>query len=60
MGLNLNIRRIIFTTTDKLTKGKTRQLEKYHVKQIAGRAGRYVQDGLVNAFSKRDLGFVRS
>lgn len=41
MGLNLNIKRIIFSTIHKFDGTKTRPLTKLEIKQIAGRAGRY-------------------
>ncbi|KAJ7572655.1 P-loop containing nucleoside triphosphate hydrolase protein, partial [Mycena floridula] len=41
MGLNLKIRRVIFDSIDKFSKGEIRLLSTSSVKQIAGRAGRY-------------------
>ena len=41
MGLNLNIRRIIFNELTKFDGVEIRQLSSPEVKQIAGRAGRY-------------------
>ena len=41
MGLNLNIKRVIFTTMSKYDGVQMRPLESAEVKQIAGRAGRY-------------------
>lgn len=41
MGLNLPIRRIIFTETEKFDGVERRQLKAEEVQQIAGRAGRY-------------------
>ena len=41
MGLNLNIRRIIFNELTKFDGVEVRQLTSPEVKQIAGRAGRY-------------------
>ncbi|KAI1095794.1 P-loop containing nucleoside triphosphate hydrolase protein [Rostrohypoxylon terebratum] len=41
MGLNLEIRRIVFETTDKRTGAGYRQLTTSEIKQIGGRAGRY-------------------
>ena len=34
-------------------------LDPYTIKQIGGRAGRYMQDGLVSAFSQADLQQIR-
>jgi len=41
MGLNLPIRRIIFTETEKFDGIERRELKPEEVQQIAGRAGRY-------------------
>ncbi|KAI1450319.1 P-loop containing nucleoside triphosphate hydrolase protein [Annulohypoxylon stygium] len=41
MGLNLEIRRVVFETTDKRTGSGYRQLTTSEIKQIGGRAGRY-------------------
>ncbi|KAG1666221.1 hypothetical protein FOA52_011521 [Chlamydomonas sp. UWO 241] len=41
MGLNLNIRRVIFTSMHKFDGTRTRRLAAPEVKQIAGRAGRF-------------------
>ena len=41
MGLNLNIRRIIFNELTKFDGVEIRQPSSPEVKQIAGRAGRY-------------------
>ena len=41
MGLNLPIRRIIFTATSKFDGVETRELKPSEIRQIAGRAGRY-------------------
>ena len=40
MGLNLNIRRVIFHSTTKSDGYRRRRIEKTMLKQIAGRAGR--------------------
>lgn len=60
MGLNLNIQRVIFSTTHKNIKsqGKTR-IDEHHIKQIGGRAGRYSQDGSISAFIPSDLQYIR-
>jgi ATP-dependent RNA helicase SUPV3L1/SUV3 len=41
MGLNLPIRRIIFTDTEKFDGTERRELKPEEIQQIAGRAGRY-------------------
>jgi ATP-dependent RNA helicase SUPV3L1/SUV3 len=41
MGLNLNIRRLIFHSVEKFDGTVRRQLAPYEIRQIAGRAGRY-------------------
>ena len=41
MGLNLPIRRVIFTETEKFDGTERRELKPEEVQQIAGRAGRY-------------------
>jgi len=60
MGLNLNIRRIIFHTTSKSAgKGKKIKLEPSMMKQIAGRAGRrssqYKDQGMATCLKQEDL-----
>lgn len=57
MGLNLNIRRIIFSTLVKFDGDQVRALHAAEIRQIAGRAGRYGLDhaaGLVTALRQRD------
>jgi ATP-dependent RNA helicase SUPV3L1/SUV3 len=52
MGLNLEIRRVVFSTLEKFDGVERRQLEDDEIKQIAGRAGRYASRyprGLVSA-----------
>lgn len=44
MGLNLNIKRVIFTTMQKFDGEHMRYLTPCEVKQIAGRAGRYATE----------------
>lgn len=60
MGLNLNIRRIIFAEIQKY-KGKNvfENLTEFELRQIAGRAGRNEKDGFVNAFKEEDLYHIR-
>lgn len=61
MGLNLSIRRIIFTTLFKYDKDSTRlQIPVHELKQIAGRAGRLVDEGgFVGAFRDSHLGIIK-
>lgn len=64
MGLNLKIRRIVFSTTQKFNGTSLQILTPLEMKQIAGRAGRYLKDageleGFVLAMSLRDLNAVR-
>ena len=60
MGLNLPIRRIIFTETRKFDGHEVRDLTAAEVKQIAGRAGRYgmYDKGFVGATDGLD--FIRA
>jgi ATP-dependent RNA helicase SUPV3L1/SUV3 len=53
MGLNLNIRRIIFSAVRKFDGEASRELTAQEVKQIGGRAGRYGMhdEGLVGVLS---------
>ena len=63
MGLNLNIRRIVFHSTLKSDKNGVFWLEPSSVKQIAGRAGRLSSQykvGLVTAWQEVDLAYVRA
>ena len=57
MGLNLPIRRVVFSTTHKFDGVATRDLNATEVRQIAGRAGRYgiYPTGYVNAFENDEL-----
>lgn len=41
MGLNLNIRRLVFSSMEKFDGVQRRFLNDAEIKQIAGRAGRY-------------------
>ena len=57
MGLNLNIKRIIFSTLKKFDGDSDRILNPTEIKQIAGRAGRFNSDfpiGEVISFSKKE------
>ncbi len=57
MGLNLPIRRVVFSSTHKFDGIATRDLNATEVRQIAGRAGRYgiYPTGYVNAFENDEL-----
>ena len=57
MGLNLPIRRVIFSTVEKYDGIASRRLNPTEARQIAGRAGRYgiYPTGFVNAFEQDDL-----
>lgn len=61
LGLNLKIRRIVFTTCEKFDGTATRRLTPDEVKQIAGRAGRHgmgEEEGLVTALEPSDLKYI--
>ncbi|XP_057823818.1 ATP-dependent RNA helicase SUV3, mitochondrial isoform X6 [Cryptomeria japonica] len=63
MGLNLNIRRIIFSTLKKYDGIGTRDLTIPEIKQIAGRAGRYgslFPNGEVTCMLEEDLCKIHS
>ena len=57
MGLNLPIRRVIFSTIDKYDGTISRKLGATESRQIAGRAGRFgiYEQGFVNAFDTTEL-----
>jgi ATP-dependent RNA helicase SUPV3L1/SUV3 len=57
MGLNLPIRRVIFSAVEKFDGVASRRLNPTEVRQIAGRAGRYgiYATGFVNAFEQDEL-----
>lgn len=57
MGLNLPIRRVVFSSAHKFDGVAQRDLNATEVRQIAGRAGRYgmYPTGYVNAFEDDDL-----
>ena len=62
MGLNLNIRRIIFNSLFKFNGNRVVRLDHSSVKQIGGRAGRRnspYPDGIVTCRDPRDMAFVR-
>jgi replicative superfamily II helicase len=48
MGVNLKIKRLIFTSLSRRTAdGVIKSIEDHEIRQIAGRAGRYMEDGKV-------------
>ena len=57
MGLNLPIRRVVFSATHKFDGVAPRNLDATEVRQIAGRAGRYgiYPTGYVSAFEDEEL-----
>ena len=57
MGLNLPIRRVIFSSTDKFDGIASRPINATEVRQIAGRAGRFgiYDTGYVSAFENDEL-----
>jgi hypothetical protein len=61
MGLNLPVRRVIFSTVHKFDGVETRPLNAAEVQQIAGRAGRFGlhDEGRVTALDREDLPHVR-
>jgi len=62
MGLNLNIRRVIFSSLLKFDGKETRALTPSQVRQIGGRAGRFgslFPDGLITAVNQEDLEYIR-
>lgn len=62
MGLNLPIRRVVFSTAHKFDGVGVRPLNATEVRQIAGRAGRFGKypEGFVTALDAADLKIVRS
>lgn len=59
MGLNLPIRRVIFTETEKFDGVERRELRAEEVQQIAGRAGRYGMYGKGFVGATENLGMIR-
>eukprot|EP00884_Botryococcus_braunii_P009866 jgi/Botrbrau1/18881/Bobra.177_2s0040.1 len=62
MGLNLNIKRVVFTTMEKWDGVAMRPLTPAEVKQIAGRAGRHASrysNGSVTCLHKEDMPKLR-
>lgn len=61
MGLNLPCDNVIFLKTEKYDGDDDRQLYPFELKQIAGRAGRYLQSnqGTVSAIKHTDLNYIK-
>lgn len=64
MGLNLAIKRIIFSSVEKFNGTDMEKLSKSALRQIGGRAGRFSHDknntgGVVGAYTMKDLNYVR-
>ncbi|MBC5781452.1 helicase [Ramlibacter sp. USB13] len=61
MGLNLPVRRVVFSTVHKFDGVETRPLNASEVQQIAGRAGRFGMhdEGRVTTLDREDLPHVR-
>ena len=61
LGLNLPIRRLVFTTIEKFDGIADRLLTPQEIRQIAGRAGRYGihEEGLVTALNARHISLLR-
>ncbi|KAI8051836.1 P-loop containing nucleoside triphosphate hydrolase protein [Thamnidium elegans] len=62
MGLNLNIKRIVFTTVEKFNGKKFSYVSIPQLKQIAGRAGRFgtaYSEGEVTTLKPNDLNYVK-
>jgi ATP-dependent RNA helicase SUPV3L1/SUV3 len=62
MGLNLNIKRIVFNSIFKFNGEKIARLNHSEIKQISGRAGRRnspYPNGEVSCRDPRDLGYIR-
>ncbi|MBT7610412.1 MAG: hypothetical protein HN576_11695 [Bacteriovoracaceae bacterium] len=59
MGMNLPIKRIVFSTIVKYINSKEFQISDSEIKQIAGRAGRYLRfpTGYVNCLKKVEDGY---
>jgi hypothetical protein len=59
LGLNLNIKRIIFSSLEKNVNSQKILISQSEIKQIAGRAGRSSNTGYVTAFEEKDLHLIR-
>lgn len=63
MGLNLSIKRIIFSTLQKFDGKEERDLYSTEIKQIAGRAGRFgslYEDGEVTVLDANDHSLLKN
>ena len=54
MGMNLKINRVIFESLGKLGYNITES----EIKQIAGRAGRFIDIGYVTSFNETDIPII--
>jgi len=60
MGVNLKIRRIIFQTLTRMgSAGELVRIDDNEIRQIAGRAGRYTENGYVACMKPADLKVVK-
>ncbi|EGR32704.1 dpse - suppressor of 3-like 1, putative [Ichthyophthirius multifiliis] len=59
MGINLNIKRIVFTNIYKLQQNVMNRLDFSAIQQIAGRAGRYQENGEVCAFYQDQIRIIQ-
>ncbi|KAG1446411.1 hypothetical protein G6F56_009579 [Rhizopus delemar] len=62
MGLNLNIKRVVFSQVEKFDGKSTRNISTPQLKQIAGRAGRFgtaYGNGVVTALRPSDLRYIK-
>ena len=59
MGLNLKIKRVVFSTLSKYDGSSRRTLNVSEIKQIAGRAGRFKSEGLVTSTESRHIATLR-
>ncbi len=66
LGLNLNIKNIFFSSVKKFDGQRERKLTYDEISQIAGRAGRYLNDGFfgttgnLKSLSQETIGFVEN
>lgn len=59
MGLNLPIDRVIFSQLTKYDGNISRMLLSSEIKQIAGRAGRFTNDGFVGVLGKENSDYIK-
>ena len=59
MGLNLNVKRVIFTTLYKFDGEKKILLTDEEIRQIAGRAGRNEEKGYVSCFNRKEQNIIK-